>query len=114
MKKEELIAKAREKGIELSDEQAEQYITLTDEELENIAGGSGQLFCEDPPAGGVKIADKNQAQTCRYYRTQYNMARSCENCDFVKFVRTVFASDLYCTVSDAFKEIVDKYYYQGG
>ncbi|MDR0987615.1 MAG: hypothetical protein LBL98_08000 [Ruminococcus sp.] len=52
MKKEDLIAKARERGIDLSDEQAEKYINLSEDELENIAGGftvypnGGANFCD--------------------------------------------------------------------
>jgi DNA-directed RNA polymerase subunit RPC12/RpoP len=41
MKKEDLIKKAAERGITLDETQAEKYINLSDEELENIAGGVG-------------------------------------------------------------------------
>jgi predicted Zn-ribbon and HTH transcriptional regulator len=41
MKKEDLIKKAAERGITIDETQAEKYINLSDEELENIAGGWG-------------------------------------------------------------------------
>ncbi|MDR0904502.1 MAG: hypothetical protein LBM59_07710 [Ruminococcus sp.] len=50
MKKEDLIKKARERGITLTDEQAEKYINLSEEELENIVGGGGLVddICTEP------------------------------------------------------------------
>ncbi|MDR0987604.1 MAG: hypothetical protein LBL98_07945 [Ruminococcus sp.] len=41
MKKEELIKKAARRGIAVTEAQAEKLTALTDEELENIAGGRG-------------------------------------------------------------------------
>jgi hypothetical protein len=41
VKKEELIKKAARRGIAVTEAQAEKLTALTDEELENIAGGRG-------------------------------------------------------------------------
>jgi rubrerythrin len=44
MKKDDLIKLAADRGINLSEKQAEKYTELSDEELENLAGG-GEIKC---------------------------------------------------------------------
>ncbi|MDR0904496.1 MAG: hypothetical protein LBM59_07680 [Ruminococcus sp.] len=60
MKKDDLIKKARDRGIAIDETQADKYITLSDDELENlaVAGGCGE--------DGKRVAP-NEAKTCAYF-----------------------------------------------
>jgi hypothetical protein len=81
MKKEELIAKAAERGITLSEEQAEKYINLSDEELENIAGGGDDSWC--PKEKPFNIYDElvKVACNCSSYLSSGKVnIRTCTNC----------------------------------
>ncbi|MDR0904501.1 MAG: hypothetical protein LBM59_07705 [Ruminococcus sp.] len=97
MKKSDLIKKAAEQGVALTEEQAEKYVNLSDEELENldIAGGG---FC------GFKkeITDGNKALTCRYYSV-FDPKRSvqiCGNCSHAR-IDSETLSSLWCTLEEA-------------
>jgi bacteriocin-like protein len=99
MKKEDLIKKAAERGITLDETQAEKYITLSDEELENISGGGSNLC-------GFKqeITDGNKALTCKYYSV-FDPKRSvqiCGNCSHA-MIDSETLSSLWCTLEDAWK-----------
>ncbi|MDR0987623.1 MAG: hypothetical protein LBL98_08040 [Ruminococcus sp.] len=80
MKKEELIKKAAERGITLNEEQAESYINLSDEELENLAVSGGCfdfLIKYDTPEETMR----KKAGGCSYYEDAKKMPhRSCLNC----------------------------------
>jgi hypothetical protein len=57
MKKEDLIKKAAERGITIDETQAEKYINLSDEELENleVSGGCG---------GGTELTEEEKNRQC--------------------------------------------------
>jgi hypothetical protein len=63
MKKSELIKKAAERGITLDETQAEKYINLSDEELENIAGG-GDNPCTEKCSQGISEHYFWKTSTC--------------------------------------------------
>ncbi|MDR0987614.1 MAG: hypothetical protein LBL98_07995 [Ruminococcus sp.] len=92
MKKEELIAKAAERGITLTESQMENYVAISDEELENVAGG---ILC------GFKreITDQTIAENCSFFKRWYDDKRTtdflccrCENLrsDMVKGVKKYY------------------------
>ncbi|MDR0904494.1 MAG: hypothetical protein LBM59_07670 [Ruminococcus sp.] len=93
MKKDELIAKARERGIEITDEQADKYITLSDEELENLAVTGGGLFCNGPK---YKLVPNEKAETCEYFDAANinNKNRLCRLC--MKSVFDEETKELFC------------------
>ncbi|MDR0987606.1 MAG: DUF2624 domain-containing protein [Ruminococcus sp.] len=96
MKKEELIKLAAQRGVTLTETQAEKYASISDEELENITGGG--LIC------GFKreITDGNKALSCSYYSVSdpKKAVQICGNCS-----RAVIDSEtltgLYCTFEEA-------------
>ncbi|MDR0975053.1 MAG: hypothetical protein LBL80_05125 [Ruminococcus sp.] len=101
MKKEDLIKKAAERGITLDETQAEKYINLSDEELENIAsGGSG-------PCGFKQKVDPKKAINCIYYvLCNDGTVRTCYNCAHADSERDDWAGSsftLYCTNEAAWK-----------
>jgi hypothetical protein len=59
MKKEEILAKALDRGIILSDEQAENYTKLTDEELLSVSGGNNISVAPKKGKSTVKTGEKN-------------------------------------------------------
>ncbi|MDR0903698.1 MAG: hypothetical protein LBM59_03615 [Ruminococcus sp.] len=91
MNKESLLKKARERGITLDETQAEKYVNLSDEELENLAVSGG---CGDPPADTriwgddlypstmIVINDPNRAASCCEFAQPRTgtIVRSCEDC----------------------------------
>jgi hypothetical protein len=73
MKKDELIKKAAERGITLDETQAEKYINLSDEELENleISGGCEKneySYCKGN-VHGTKVS-KEACAHCMDYRKE--------------------------------------------
>ncbi|MDR0975050.1 MAG: hypothetical protein LBL80_05110 [Ruminococcus sp.] len=69
MKKETLIKKAAERGITLTESQAEKYVSISDEELENLDISGGRNICED---FGV---------SCEKYVMRYSgLERACRTC----------------------------------
>ncbi|MDR0903699.1 MAG: hypothetical protein LBM59_03620 [Ruminococcus sp.] len=80
MKKEELIRRAAEHGISIDETQAEKYINLSDEELENleISGGA----CGDPPPPH-QLFPVERAANCAYYEKTGNpLKNSCQFCKY--------------------------------
>ncbi|MDR0987607.1 MAG: hypothetical protein LBL98_07960 [Ruminococcus sp.] len=79
MKKEELIKKAAERGVTLTETQAEKYVAISDEELENVAGG---LLCGFKRE--VTRAEQTRAETCPYFSRHYSHTTDflCCRCNF--------------------------------
>ncbi|MDR0987621.1 MAG: hypothetical protein LBL98_08030 [Ruminococcus sp.] len=77
MKKETLIKLAAERGITLNEEQAESYINLTDEELENIAG-AGKYVKDLFPIYGTEANRCNSYKPKEYDETDMK----CCYCEF--------------------------------
>ncbi|MDR0904499.1 MAG: hypothetical protein LBM59_07695 [Ruminococcus sp.] len=63
MTKEDLIKKAAARGITLTETEAEKYLNLSDEELENIAGG-GPDYCLEKCSQGITEAKFWKTSTC--------------------------------------------------
>ncbi|MDR0975055.1 MAG: hypothetical protein LBL80_05135 [Ruminococcus sp.] len=89
MKKEELIAKAHERGITIDEAQVEKYVKLSDEELDTIAGGAGRT-----PVFGEMVYDDSfalinnadiAAMICGNWHAANQMPgmkKNCWSCDF--------------------------------
>ncbi|MDR0975056.1 MAG: hypothetical protein LBL80_05140 [Ruminococcus sp.] len=74
MKKEELIKKAAERGIDIDETAAEKLLHLSDEELANIAGGG----CGDPPADTRVFGDDLSPSDLIVINDLDRAAASCE------------------------------------
>ncbi|MDR0975049.1 MAG: hypothetical protein LBL80_05105 [Ruminococcus sp.] len=103
MKKEELIKKAAERGVTLSEEQAEKYLTLSDEELANIAGGGSCVKRDDIPQNSIRIDYPNHGYNCPGFidkvpKSDYPY-RTCEVCghSLSCFNGANLTQELYCT-----------------
>jgi hypothetical protein len=106
MKKEDLIKHAAARGITLSETQAEKYINLSDEELENIAGGTAS--CTEKKGFRHYVQYPKRAQVCRFFEfnNTYVGAPNCQGC---KHADVESATDglgnpgvsIYCTEYDA-------------
>jgi hypothetical protein len=106
MKKEDLIKKARERGITIDETQAEKYITLSDEELANLAVSGGG--CNPPqklspvPPNSVRIDYPNHGYNCLGFidktpKLDYAY-RTCEFCGHsVKCYVGELETALFCT-----------------
>jgi hypothetical protein len=94
MKKEDLIKKAAERGITIDETTAEKYVSLSDEELENINVSGG---CEKPPDGSVYIEDKNRAKNCAYYDREHYVTDTCTSCRSCVVVEEFPRVGVYCT-----------------
>ncbi|MDR0975045.1 MAG: hypothetical protein LBL80_05085 [Ruminococcus sp.] len=97
MKKEDLIKKAAERGITLDEAQAEKYISLSDEELENLAVAGGGICDKDPEPQSMADCVGTKPSGKRYIKEpwkakdfcgHYSMSRSrsagvsyCEQCE---------------------------------
>jgi hypothetical protein len=107
MKKEDLIKRAREHGITLSETQAEKYINLSDEELENLAVAGGTP-CTSKIGFKKHVQYPKRAQVCKYFELNntYFGAPNCEGCKHAE-VESVWdgfgnpAISIYCTEYDA-------------
>ncbi|MDR0987610.1 MAG: hypothetical protein LBL98_07975 [Ruminococcus sp.] len=100
MKKEELIAKAHERGITLTELQAEKYIELSDEELENLEASGGELC---PGNGFRKLVSGSEAVGCKFFDsiTDNKQNIHCNNCKKVSLSTTGHSVYLiYCTCEE--------------
>jgi bacteriocin-like protein len=82
MKKEDLIKRAAAQGITLTEEQAEKYINLSDEELANIAGGGS-----GPCRNDRRVLDGNEAPNCPYYKDAQPIPSHAVHCGFCEYTR---------------------------
>ena len=85
---EELVAIAKENGIELTAEEAKTYFAklntksgeLSDDELDNVAGGRkcGTIYYDDCPV----VSDLNG---CEHYHNSYNEKRGDGYCKYCRY-----------------------------
>lgn len=103
---EELLALAKEAGIELTAEQAKEKFDilhsegeLADEELDNVAGGSscinGRSYSDDPPYYLITTCG-NQCDKIKLIDQDSWSGWSCQNCEY--HIGTV---PMYCKVRTA-------------
>ncbi len=103
---EELLALAKENGIELAEEKAAEYYAelhkegeLADEELDNVAGGSscinGRSYSDDPPHYLITTCG-NWCDKFKVVNKESLSGTSCDNCAYRK--GTI---PMYCTVRTA-------------
>ncbi|MDR0987616.1 MAG: hypothetical protein LBL98_08005 [Ruminococcus sp.] len=111
MTKEAIIEKAAARNIILSEEAAEQYVNLSEEELENLAvsGGCGGGSSTEPAVSSKIIPDPvAQIKTCPFYeresyypnKSEYN--NSCDSCKYKSFTVKMTGTAYYCNNKDAF------------
>ncbi|MDR0904497.1 MAG: hypothetical protein LBM59_07685 [Ruminococcus sp.] len=98
MKKEDLIKMARERGIEIDETQADKYITLSDEELENLAVAGGIDRCQ-PSKGSVRVEDVNKGKRCSSYsKKDDENDGTCLSCKHSERVYAYPMSYCYCKI----------------
>ncbi|MDR0904495.1 MAG: hypothetical protein LBM59_07675 [Ruminococcus sp.] len=113
MKKEELIKKAAERGITLTDEQAEKFSVLSDEQLEGFAVSGGRVIKHSSISdeelenivGGADICGESfskpvtneRAKNCEYFDSAsiFNETRVCRACKSSS--RDLETGELFCT-----------------
>ncbi|MDR0904498.1 MAG: hypothetical protein LBM59_07690 [Ruminococcus sp.] len=105
MKKEDLIKKAHERGIAIDETQADKYIALSDDELENlaVAGGCNEKYRH-------KLDNINYAQTCTKFVSAKpsNEGLKCTYCTHFDTITLMPSLDIpivqnYCLCAEAWQ-----------
>lgn len=114
---EELLALAKESGIELSEEAAQKYYNelhktgeLSDDELDNVSGGCGGSSSPYPAAKFDSDCEKFQCACCGRRKTPGQTDHTCtsggtphtqkNHCGICRYVESDSTGTLRCHVSD--------------
>ncbi|MDR0975047.1 MAG: hypothetical protein LBL80_05095 [Ruminococcus sp.] len=112
MKKDDLIKRAAARGITIDESQAEKYLTLSDEELENLAIAGGTP-CSEKIGFRKSVPYPKRAQVCKDYRLGNNTYFGPPNCIACTHAETApvttqngLETAIYCTNYDAWDGMV--------